>query len=122
MPALSKNDKDFPPGFIERPQEAELYQLLRETFEKMGQPIPGELDLGPDIRHLGGLYWYEVDAPKLEHACSPQSAGWFENDEWAERCACGAARLNHGEWTDVNSRVTQGLPIEAQQSQDDKAK
>lgn len=122
MPALKKHDKDFPPGFIERPDEAKLYKTLVDTFVTMGVPVPSELELGPDLRHLGGLYWYEVDAPELDHACTPQSAGWLDPGEWAERCACGGVKLNQGEWADVNSRVESGLEMSAPESQDDKAK
>jgi len=47
--------------------------------------------------------WYDAPLPRRLHRCRPASSGSV-SAAFAERCACGAIRLNHGPWDERNSR------------------
>lgn len=53
---------------------------------------------------LGGVDWHEAPIPRWWHRCRAQMRGHLSNN-YVERCACGAARLDRsGPWVLRNSR------------------
>jgi hypothetical protein len=58
-----------------------------------------------DIKHVGGVTWYDAPKPRRWHRCKVQTSGWIGFD-LVERCACGAIRRNgRGGWFERNSRT-----------------
>lgn len=55
------------------------------------------------VEDLGGVSWLAVKPPGWLHTCQPQTRGHDDLD-FAERCACGARRVNYGDWEGRNQR------------------
>jgi hypothetical protein len=61
-----------------------------------------------ELLHADGVPWWDAPLPRRWHRCRVQTQGWHDYIHLAERCACGAIRLERGEWQQRNERRHRG--------------
>lgn len=56
-----------------------------------------------DIDHIDGVPWFDAPVPNPRHRCVPKTNEW-QGVTRRQRCACGAIRIDGGQWINRNAR------------------
>jgi hypothetical protein len=75
----------------------------RQALAAPGWTVAWATPRGNYSESLAGIDWADAESPPWDHHCTPQTRGALGLSV-IERCACGAARYNHGSWIERNSK------------------
>lgn len=65
--------------------------------EGMSEWITAQRNGATYTEHRGGTPWYDAQAPRRRHRCTPQTRAMSPSG-YIERCACWAVRVDGGDW------------------------
>ena len=89
------------------PAEAERIKTEFEFYDSQWDDAPPDplwTLQGHGIHHYQSVPWWDAPIPRRWHRCKAQSWSLLASGFW-ERCACGAARIDHRVWIDRNTRT-----------------
>lgn len=85
------------------PSATDAAKDARQVLAAPGWTVAWATPGGNYSESLAGTGWADAEPPPWDHHCTPQTRGALGLSV-IERCACGAARSNHGSWIERNSK------------------